>query len=81
MPFSIPPNPQTIASLAANGLDFSGLCTTCRPPRLLVVNMSELIRRRGPDALVRNVMKRIICRDCGQPVSVQVDSDSARSAG
>jgi len=72
MPSKPPLNPQTIASLAANGLGFSGLCSNCRPPRQIIVEMGELIARCGPDALVRVVIKRITCSKCGKPVDVQV---------
>ena len=53
------------------------MCFPCQ--RRIVVEPAELIKRCGPDAISREVMDRIICKECGRPVETSVSSPPARS--
>ncbi len=77
MPNREPPGPPpTLASHAAAHCDFFGICFPCR--RRIVVTPAELIKRCGPDAISREVMDRIICKECGRHVETSVSNPSAR---
>jgi hypothetical protein len=43
-----------------------------------VVTPAELIKRCCPDAIAREVMDRIICKECGRHVETSVSNPAAR---
>jgi hypothetical protein len=69
---ALPPNPQTIASLASYGMTFAAICSNGHAARDVVADMDALISRYGPAAHVRDVMPRITCAACGARVGATI---------
>ncbi len=65
-----------LASHAAAHCDFFGMCVPCR--RRIVVTPAALVERYGPNAITREVMDRIVCKECGRHVETSVSSPAAR---
>lgn len=60
----------SLAETHASGMTIAGVCSTCRPPRRILVDMPTAIERYGADTKTRDVMDRITCSVCGAKVSV-----------
>jgi hypothetical protein len=65
------PSPITLSHC-----DFFGICFPCQ--RRIVVTPAEMIERCDPDAISREVMDRIICKECGRHVETSVSNPAAR---
>lgn len=60
----------------ASHCDFFGVCVPCK--RRIVVSPAVLIERYGPDAISREVTRRIVCKTCGRHVDTVVSNPAAR---
>lgn len=58
-------------------LELGGFCTGCEPARLVKVDNAKIIERYGPNALMRDVAKRVVCSECRKGVRVTVSCRDA----
>jgi hypothetical protein len=61
-------------------MEMGGLCDSGRhEPRFVDPDTPSLIRKYGRDAITEEVMKKITCRECGEPVAMVISATSARA--
>jgi hypothetical protein len=71
---------NTLSGLFALKMEMGGLCDSGRhEPRFVDPDTPSLIRKYGPDAITEEVMKKITCRECGEPVAMVISATSARA--
>lgn len=69
----MPPNDGTLGHFArVIGHCFVGMCSTCRPPRIVHVDMEELIAIVGAGYSSLKAMKQITCKVCGTNLNCRV---------
>ena len=65
--------PATLATTLTAGLDLDGGCTKCRRQiRVDTAALEGLAKRYGRDAILFEVMGRIVCSACGGKADLRV---------
>ena len=75
-----PHSSGTLAGLLALKMEMGGLCSNCPDARFVCPDTPSLIAMYGADAFARDVMEKIICKECGAHVEMRISAVSARYA-
>lgn len=60
----------TLASTKRANLHLEGVCVRCS--RKIRVEMDPLIEKFGPNAILRDIARRITCAGCGKRIATSV---------
>jgi hypothetical protein len=72
---------RTLSGLQSMKMEMGGLCDgPGHEPRMVDVDTAVLISRYGPEAITEEVMQKISCSTCGQPVAMTISAISVRRA-